>query len=80
MKETCIKLLPLARRHLGTGEGNQKSAGFVFGQALDLQAHDPHEACLRLLRSLNYSVGINHHDYVAAFRLVFGAEAKVVSA
>ncbi len=64
----------IASRHLGTGEGNQQAAAYVFKQA---DYHDEPEPELRLLRSLVYSVGIRHHDYIAAFRLVFGPEATV---
>ena len=77
MSQPAPTIRDLAKRHIGTG--NQTSARYVFEQGEQSAYHDKHEANERFLRSLVYSVGINHHDYIAAFRAFLPQETHVAA-
>lgn len=70
--------LDLARKHVGNGAAMESSARLCLTEAVrhhdegDLKQAEQHA-----LKSLAYSVGLFHADYVKAWRMVHGPEFPV---
>ena len=59
-----VKVIVLARKHVGNGAAMESSARLCLQDAVELHAAGNYDAAkARALKSLAYSVGVFHADY-----------------